>query len=603
MIFDYLKNLLLCSFFTGTDDCLLYAEKAYKYDLYEECIQFCEKVPKDAPVKDHLVMFQGKSLYHIFMQDLEFLKGISTTSRAYSNARFSCYKKIKDVIQLLGSAFDANIIDEEGSQMLDTSMMIFLSESRNMSGKLPRCLLCYKKGKLAKSHICPKAVLDDFAKAAGVPDSGKAYFVSWPWQKMFTGSLKSSGEITVRVLCHDCELILSKAETKFLPYFFRKFYDVERPQSITEEQCIEYQEWLYQFCVGLIFRGMTLQYSGDRVEYLNQDEVHSLLLQCRNVLLRPKSDDCPDISIFIAPTKGDPSEIQSSLINVSIHYPFHFFFTHKKYMYRSHQLYVDALAYTFQIGMILTTVQLPKANWSSDPTLTVQKMGGVYKIPPDNERRLKIPDELWETLLVEAMITEKEVMEQPKRAIALQPLDDLLSVPPVSYMLDILDITKQSEGMGKGSLLADCPKVINYIPNEFLVSHPTAKNSSGTVTIPDSHKILLHLDFPLEGGSGKGGTAFIVVGDKPPYNVESPYLIFHQYEPGLQENTAFFFSTQSFEFVKYLPDPYSKRFLGDDATTDLIKKSSEIVSLILKVKGYRNYHSLLYWMNSKRYII
>ena len=534
------------------------------------------------------------------MQDLEGLKNAPTTTSSYSKARLCCYKQIKDVIQLLGHAFDRNIIDDEGSRMLDIAMMIFLSESRNIAGKLQRCLLCRRQKKLAKSHICPKAVLDDFAKGVGVPHSGKAYFVGWPWQKMYIGSLKSAGEITIRLLCHDCELLLSKAEAKFLPHFFRNLYNMERPESISEELVIEYEEWLYQFCVGLIFRGMTLQYSGGRSEFFNEDEVYSLFVQCRNALLHPNSDDHPDVSIFIAPTKGDLSEIESSLINICIHYPFHFFFTHKQYMYGSHELYIDALSYTFQIGMILTTVELSKANWSINPGLSVQHKSGMYKIPFDNERRQMIPDDLWETLLAEAKTIEKEVMEQPKKAIELQPLDDLLSVPPASYMLDIINISAQNKSIGKGSSLSGHPKVINFMPDEYVVSHPTAKNTVGTVDLPSTHKILLHLNVTSES-LDEGSTAFIAVSDsKSPYTIDSPYLIFHQYELGLQTNTAFFFSTQSFEFVRYLPEPNPKRFLGDAATTDLIKKSGEIVSLVLKSKGYRNYHSLLYWLNSKK---
>ena len=587
--------------YVGTDDCLLYVEKAYEHELYEECIELCEKVPEEAATKDRLALFHGKSLYNIFAQALESLKNTPTTSRVYSDARLGCYKKIKKTIQLLGLAFDNKNIDDDGGRMLDVAMMVYLSESRNLTGKLPRCLLCYKKGKLAKSHICPRSILDNFAKASGAPDSGKAFFLSWPWQKMYTGTLKSAGEMTIRVLCHDCETILSKSESKFLPDFFRQLYNLEVPDSIVREHNIEYQDWLHQFCVGLIFRGMTLQYSGGRDEFVNEDEVHSLLLQCRNALLHPGSNNVPKVSIFIAPTKGDPSEVDSSLINVSIHLPFHFFFTQKKYMYASHQLYLDAFSYTFQIGMILTNVQLSKAAWPEDPSFTIHPNGGVYKILHDSERRHTIPDYLWESLLAEAVAVEKEVMEQPRKAIALQPLDDLLSVPSVSYMTSIFDITQQSQGMGKGSKVAGHPKVMNFMPDGYEVFHSTAKAANCTVSLPPSHRILLHATCSLDG-TEKGSTAFIAVGHSPPvYTLETPYLIFHQYEPGLQGNTAFFFSTENFEYVQYLPEPNPKRFLGNAATTDLIKKSSEIVSLVLKSRGFRNYQSLSYWAKSKKY--
>ena len=565
-------------------------------------MSFCGKVSEKAAVKDRLAIFHGKSLYNIFTQELESLKNLPTTSRVYSDARLGCYKKIKEVIQLLGLAFDKNNIDNEGSQMLDVAMMIYLSESRNLTGKLPRCLLCRRKEKLAKSHICPKAILEDFAKAAGAPESGKAFFLSWPWQKMYTGTLKSAGEMTIRVLCHNCEMILSKSESKYLPHFFRKLYDIEIPDSIVREHTIEYQDWLHQFCMGLIFRGMTLQYSGGRDEFVNEEEVHSLLSQCRNALLYPGSEDVPKVSIYIAPTKGDPSEVDSSLINVSIHLPFHFFFTHKKYMYGSQQLYVDALSYTFQIGMIFANVQLNKAVWPEDASFSIQPNGGVYKILVDSLRRRTIPDYLWQSLLAEAVAVEKEVMEQPKRAITLQPLDDLLSVPSVSYMTNIFDITKHCEGMGKGSLVIGHPKVINFMPGGYEILHSTAKAADCTVNLPPSHKILLHATCSLDG-SEKGSTAFIAIGQSQPfYSLETPYLIFHHYEPGLQQNTAFFFSSENFEYVRHLPEPNPKRFLVDAVTSDLIKKSSEIVSLVLKSRGFRNYQSLLYWTKSKKYV-
>ena len=92
-----------------------------------------------------------------------------------------------------------------------------MGSDRGRRNSLPRCLLCRRKEKLAKSHICPKTILENFGKAAGAPESGKAFFLSWPWQKMYTGTLKSAGEMTIRVLCHNCEMILSKSESKYLP--------------------------------------------------------------------------------------------------------------------------------------------------------------------------------------------------------------------------------------------------------------------------------------------------------------------------------------------------------------------------------------------------
>jgi len=552
-------------------------------------------------VKEKATLFHGKALYHLYHQDIESLKHIIPASKEHVEYRLSCFKKIKEAIQLFGQVLDQGCIDEDGSQMLDSSMMKFLSESRNMKGMLPRCLLCRRKtSKLAKSHICPQAILDDFAKAIGSPDSGKAFYLSWPWQIMLTGSLKSAGEMTIRLLCHDCEILLGKSESHFIPKFFRKFYNREKPESIEKQQDVLYEGWLYQFCVGLIFRGMAFQYSNNRDDYINEDEVYNMFKQCREALLKPEHQPCPEVFMFIAPTKGDPSEVSSSMINTVIHYPFHFFFTDCKYQYGAHKLYNDAYSYTFQIGMILTTVKFSKAEWCESPANVISPSGGTFKIPADSQRHSTIPDSIWKTLLAEAVQIEKEYMEQPQRTLTLKPLKDLLSVPETSYMVDIVKIGT-TVGLRKESSVKGHSKVINHIPAQFSITHTFEKSKpDGSIQLPSDHKILLHLDISDEG-SHKGSTAFIAIGDGPQYGTNCPYLIFHRYEPGLQHNYAFFFSPQSYEFVKYLPDQNPKRFLDEDAkSSGLLKKSREILSLILKKNGFRSYHSLLYWLQNQR---
>ena len=598
------KGSIIPLYFILGHTCTLYVTTAYKNEMYEECAEFCQRIKQVHPdlnsdVRNEINLFQGKSEYHIFMQDLIYLKR-NPAGKQYDTQKSACYKSIKQVIQLLGSVLDSGCIDEEGSQMLDTAMMMLLSESRNLKGDLPRCLLCRKREKLARSHICPKAILSDFAKACGSPDSGKAFFFNWPWQKLFQGNLKSSGEITIRILCSSCESLLSKDEGIFLPHFFRKLYDVENPSSIEEEHCVEYESWLYQFCVGIIFRGLVLQYSGGRDEFLNEDEVYTLFLQCRKVLLNRDAESGPCVSIYVAPTKGDPSEIGSSLINTVIHHPFHFFFTHKQGMYGSHQVFLHALSYTFQIGIILITINLPMAYWSVNPSHIISPTSGALLIPANAQRHRMIPDALWETLLASAMQLEKEVMEQPRKTIAMLPLEELLSVPPTSYMEGIICEATKSEGVGKGSFLHGHPKIINLMPPFFTVNHPTFKNSSGSLELPSGHKVLLHLNIARENPQ-EGYTAFIAIGEElPDYGHENPYLIFHQYQPGLQENSAFIFSPNTYEFVRHLPERNPKRFLDESESSDLLKKSKKIISLVLQSRGFRNYQSLLYWLHSKR---
>ena len=193
---------------------------------------------------NYITLLHGKACFYIFKQNLLMLKKIPKNSPDYFREREVCTREAKQAIQSLGDSLDNSYIDEEGSYLLDTVIMLALSESFTFN----RCLLCRsKQKKLIQSHICSHAILRDFADVCGVPVDGRPFLVNWPWQLGLSGKWKSPGEVAVRLLCHDCEQILSKNESLFLPKFFRCFYDKSNPSSVEAEQDIEYGEWLYQF--------------------------------------------------------------------------------------------------------------------------------------------------------------------------------------------------------------------------------------------------------------------------------------------------------------------------------------------------------------------
>lgn len=585
------------SVFAGDRHCLMYVKLSYKHELYEECERFCKEVVEkssnyESATINTVILFQGKASYYIFKQNLMAIKKIPKNSPQYFKEREVCLTDAKNAIRLLGIALDNTSIDDEGSRLLDIVMMLALTESSSLN----RCLLCRsKQRKLVQSHICPHAILRDFAEACGKPSDGKAFFVNWPWQPALSGNQKAAGQISVNLLCHDCELILSKNESMFLPKFFRKFYDKSDPFRIEIEQDIEYDEWLYQFCVGLIFRGMTFQYSGHRDEFLNEDEVYSIFLQCRETLLNSKCG--LQLSLHIAPIATTSElELSSTLINMVIHHPFQFFFTHMKSVFRDHQLSSRALSYTFRIGMIMTTVNFTPAHWKVHRSSVISPSKGIFRVLPNCDRRQAIPDALWETLLIKAMDMEKQVMEQPQRKNL--PLDQ----QPTSYMKNIWDAdVTSSDRKVERSFLQFHPKIITHLPSDMSISHfHELNNPTGKLQLPSGHRVLLHLTIPREVEAGS--TIFILAGEGPGYDNNTPYLICHHYEPGLQTNYGFFFSPSTFEFDHYLPDRTPKRFLEKGLkSSGLMEKSKALVSLVLKTKGFRNYHSLQYWIQAKRY--
>ena len=111
----------------------MYAEVAYKHELYEECVRFCEILIQNKSYKpstiDCVTLLWGKASSYIFRQNLLALKKIAKNSPDYFKEREVCIKEAKRAIQLLGDSLDNNCIDEEGSWLLDTVTMLALSES------------------------------------------------------------------------------------------------------------------------------------------------------------------------------------------------------------------------------------------------------------------------------------------------------------------------------------------------------------------------------------------------------------------------------------------------------------------------------------------
>ena len=556
---------------------------AYKYELYEECVRFSQEVAKnsskyESSTINFVALVHGKARYYIYKQNLLAVNKIPKHSPEYYEKGRVYSEDADQAIRLLGLALDKNIIDSEGSRLLDMVMMLALSGSCTLKCK-PRCLLCRSnKKKLAQSHICPRAILEDLGEGHDTKARGRHFIHYWPSQSGLVSKLVSAGQISLKLLCPDCELILSKSESKFLPDFFRKFYD-----RIEFEQYIEYDEWLYQFCISLIFRGMAFQFSSGRNDYMNEDEVYSVFVQCRQALLNSKYG--PQACLFITPTATTDANESGASVNSVIHCPFLYCLCDGKYAYANHQMLSRALSYIFKIGMIITSVNFTMSEWKPDESSIISPGRGTFRVLPNEIRRQAIPDDLWGMLLHEALNFEKEIVEQPRSL----PLQDFYT----------FDTPPSSSHMTKRSILPYQPKILNFVPTMISISHPhDLKIPTGKLELPNRHKVLVHLTLP-HNGLQAGSTAFIVEGEGPGFGSNKPYLIFHQYEPRLQKNYAFFFSPSTFEFDSYLPDRTPRRF-QEDESRDVKKMSKDIISRILKKKGFRNYHSLQYWKDAKR---
>jgi hypothetical protein len=111
-----------------------------------------------------------------------------------------------------------------------------MASPANLTIRQGICRLCGKQADLRESHIYP------------------AFAVRWLKESSATGYLRSTGSDKrmqdtdrVKLLCADCEQILSKDEKQFAEKLFV-------PLQEGRKQSFDYEEWLIRFLVGFHFR-------------------------------------------------------------------------------------------------------------------------------------------------------------------------------------------------------------------------------------------------------------------------------------------------------------------------------------------------------------
>lgn len=227
----------------------------------------------------------------------------------------SCFDYAKQVVGCLGVAFDKKCFSDESpeAEMLDITMNDIIANIRKPQSKLKslvRCLLCRQKcQKIIRSHIWPNFCLKFFtqpANASNVPSSKKIFDSSIANY----GSLLGPGEITYPMLCQKCENLFSQYENAFKSGFFDVLYDPKIEQHRPEEVIINLdndgcKDWLYFFCISMIFRTIGISMGGFLRIRGNADEIYCLFKKCRKLLLDKDSAQGlikkPQVAIFITP--------------------------------------------------------------------------------------------------------------------------------------------------------------------------------------------------------------------------------------------------------------------------------------------------------------
>lgn len=249
---------------------LLYAQVCYSYGRYEECIKGCDL----ANSSDQLAkLLKGKAKFHAYQPTLHYLME-NRHDLSKQDVKFlveECFCQMKDAIDLLSNALDNQCIDFEGSMLLDFAMMDCIREVNKLN-QCKRCLLCRRKNELQKSHVWSESIIKRVSKKKFANVDAKN--IMFGQNKHY---LKSPGVCSFWMLCSECEELLSQnGENKFCEDFYDRVCESHGQLEIS------YDSWLFDFCIGILFRTMSTLIMHD---CLNSNEIYNAFLLCRKHLL------------------------------------------------------------------------------------------------------------------------------------------------------------------------------------------------------------------------------------------------------------------------------------------------------------------------------
>lgn len=228
-----------------------------------------------------------------------------------------CVKYAEQAVGYLGAAFDEKLFKDGDpeAEMLDIALVDLILGGMKGSKQQVRCLLCrsrcQKGEKLISSHIWANSILHEFANSCQAPPSKKVF----DFTPTTYGRLQSPRQISFPMLCKKCEDQFSQYEKSFKSKIFDHVYGnpeyAVNPEGTTVHLKIkdgkdDGRQWLYCFCLSILFRALGLAVQGSMKRCGNMSEVYRLFASCRKLLLEESSlagvkIKKPHIAIFFTP--------------------------------------------------------------------------------------------------------------------------------------------------------------------------------------------------------------------------------------------------------------------------------------------------------------
>ena len=601
---QYQDATTVISFHTETEACLEYIHGCYQYQKYTECMELCNKLIESSDItkgsKDDAKLYKAKALFHLYRNQQKLLKN---TSQSVSHEQFHemqklCHRDNKEVITLLGYLLDQKLISVENkaSEMLDLAMIDYIWETNDLKS-CERCLLCRKKAQLRRSYLFPKALLDSFTSEITLPEDRKIFL----YDRYQKDPVESPQESVFWMFCNECEELLnSHGETQFACDFFRKIYDTSDPERPEKEQEIYYGKWLYQFALGTVFRGLA-QKKLSTSSFVNESDVYQLFLQCRhclqNINCLDEIGDKPSVAILVNPTSVS-SGAKAGFINQVLHMAT--LFNIASFQLSDGLVHVPIRAEFFlaKIGIIHFIVNFNTADCATLPPETyINPLGGTYKVPEDNSRHAVLPVGIWSLLNFHANELLRAYQESPVYHVEATCRETKLVQPSQEVQRTFMSeesAATEAETIKSSSERLDFPGsflVVNLLPQDFVLSR-----SSGTLVLPDSHKILLHATVRQSAGDVEE-TLFLAAGsDAVNYIPENMYLIYNCNEPSMQLSIGFLISANDLSVTEILPKSSREHVVAELFIKQARGRLNKLLPEILKAKGVFSLHSLKHRM-------
>ena len=521
---------------------LAYAKTCFQYQKYWDCIDSSDRIQTmdrnclKKIVVNEAKLLKGKSLFYTYQREQKlFLKyrGSLSTKEA-EDLKQKCYQKTRECIIILGSLFDCGYLDEEGSRLLDFAMIDYMRET-NCLNSCRRCLLCRNKAVLRRSHLFSKFILKAISKDLVVESDHKVFI-----PMIGKAIKKSSGEVTFWMLCSDCEeRLCQNGEQQFAEQIYKRVC-INR-QVVQSKVVLPYSSWLYDFCMGVFFRGLAIS---DELNIFNTNlALYKLFVGCRQHLLtlsvkRPSSkvEESLNANVIseklpsclpldnMALDKLAVSVFVNPLVNAS---RYHQMLSCFNFVLKAPAIFVSPITLDtavlshvrekqfflvhFDCLNILIQWQ-PQLSTSASTLPTIELRGGELIIPEEHRRWQVIPSGIWK--LFSALCQAKEEFSRAK-SVSKREVSDGSGKH--------LQVTSSKPGFvypPKSTIFLDKSVTISCLPRTFSV----ISNDEVVIKVPHDHRVLMCT--AREWGYGQKITFYVTE------YVAQPYVVFVLRLPG-----------------------------------------------------------------------